>query len=191
MARNAAEDFLGAVPWRAIGWGGAVALLALPLVAMQFTKEVTWSLGDFVVFGGMLLMVGIPLELAARASRSWAYRGAAILALLGMFLTIWANLAVGIVGSEDNPANQLFFVALLVGIVGTAVARAKAQGMAWAMAATAVALEAAFAVAVVGPTDEPFVPHVREFIGTSVFAALFVASALLFRRAARGQVSLA
>ena len=178
---------LSKVPWRAIGWGGAVALLALPFVAMQFTADVNWTLSDFAAFGVMLLMVGVPLELVARMSDNWSYRAGALLALTGMFLTIWANLAVGIVGSEDNPANAWFFGALLVGGVGAAIARARAAGMAYAMVWTAAALEVAFAIAASGPTDEPFVPHVREFFGTSVFAALFLASAALVRRASRAR----
>jgi len=180
-----ASEVLRRVPWRAIGWGGGVALLALPFVAMQFTREVNWTASDFVVFGAMLLAVGIPLELAARASRSWSYRGAALLALVGGFLTVWANLAVGIVGSEDNPLNLLFFGALLVGIAGSIAARGKAKGMALAMVATAAALGVAFVFATLVPTDEPNVPHMRELIGTSLFAALFLGSAALFRKASR------
>jgi hypothetical protein len=175
----------GSIPWRAIGWGGAVALLALPFIAMQFTRDVVWTFGDFIAFGVMLLMVGIPLELAVRASRNWSYRGGALLALLGMFFTIWANLAVGIVGREGNPANLLFFAALLVGIAGAAIARFRPKGMAIAGVATAASMGVAFAIAVMGPTDEPNVSHWLELIGTSVFAALFLGSAVLFRRAAR------
>ncbi|HKX90858.1 MAG TPA: hypothetical protein VJM15_00320 [Sphingomicrobium sp.] len=181
----ASEAKLARVPWRAIGWSGAAALLALPFVAMQFTKEVNWTLGDFIAFGIMLLMVGIPLELAVRFSGNRLYRAGALLALLGMFLTIWVNLAVGIVGSEDNPANLGFFVALLIGMVGAVFARARPKGMTLAMVATAASLGIAFVVAVNGPTDEPWVPHAREFFGTSVLAALFLASAALFRGASR------
>jgi hypothetical protein len=177
------------IPWRAIGWGGAVALLALPFVAMQFTSEVDWTLGDFIAFGVMILMVGIPLELTVRMSRDWSYRGGALLALLGMFLTIWANLAVGIVGSEHNPANQLFFAAILIGIVGAAVARFRANGMAVAMLGTAASMGIAFAVASSGPTDEPMVRHLVEGIGTGVFAALFLGSAALFRKAGRARLA--
>lgn len=182
-----ASGVLARAPWRTIGWGGAAALLALPFIAMQFTREVNWTGSDFVVFGAMLLLVGVPLELAVRASDNWSYRGGALLALTGMFLTIWANLAVGIVGSEDNAANAWFFGALLVGIVGTVIARAKPRGMALAMTATAAALGGAFMVAVSGPTDEPWVPHLLELIGTGVFAALFLASAALFRNASRAR----
>ena len=180
-----AQGVLARTPWRMIGWGGAALLLALPFVAMQFTREVVWTGSDFIIFGSMLLMVGVPLELAARMSKDWSYRGGALLALTAMFLTIWTNLAVGIVGSEDNPANLLFFGALLVGLVGAIAARFRPGGMAMAMIATAAALATAFVIAVSGPTDEPFVPHLREFIGISLFAALFLASAALFRKASR------
>ena len=122
MASDVVER-IARVPWRAIGWGAAALLLALPFVAMQFDTGVNWTASDFAVFGAMLLMVGIPLELVARSSPSWTYRGAALLALLGAFLTVWANLAVGIVGSEDNPANLLFFAALMIGLVGTVAVR--------------------------------------------------------------------
>ncbi len=179
------SNTLSRVRWRPLGWGAAAVLLALPFIAMQITKDVNWTLSDFIVFGAMLLMVGVPLELAVRMSANWSYRAGALMALTGMFLTIWANLAVGIVGSEDNPANLLFFGALLVGIAGAVIGRFRAPAMAAAATMTAISLGLAFAIAVAGPTDEPNVPHIRELIGTSLFAALFLGSALLFRKAAR------
>jgi hypothetical protein len=173
------------IPWRLIGWGTAAALLALPFVAMQLQAPgVYWTLSDFIIFAVMIALVGIPMEIIARSSSSWSYRGGAALALLSAFLTVWANLAVGIVGSENYPPNQLFFAALLVGVIGSAVARLRPKGMSIAMVATAAGLWAAFIVASLGKTDEPYVRHLVEFIGTSVFAGLFVASALLFRRSA-------
>lgn len=171
--------------WRIIGWGAAAALLLLPFIAMQFTREVNWTASDFVVFGVMLLAVGIPLELAARYSGNRSYLAAAALGLLGAFLVTWVNLAVGIVGSEDNPANKLFFVALLVGVVGAALARFRPQGVSNAMLATTLALAVAFLLAVTHPSDEPQVSHLTELAGTSTFAALFLLSAWLFRRAVR------
>ena len=172
-------------PWRIIGWGTAAALLVLPFVAMQFTRDVKWTAADFIVFGVMLLAVGIPLDLAARYSRSRTYLAAAALALLGSFLVTWANLAAGIVGSERNPLNYLFFVALLIGLVGAALARFRPRGLSNSMLGSAIGLEVAFLLAVTHPTDEPQVSHLTEFAGTSLFAALFLLSAWLFRRAAR------
>lgn len=174
------------VPWRLIGWGGAIALLAAPFIAMQVNAEgVNWTLSDFIFAGALIGIVGGLLELAIRASSNASYRAGAGLALLGLFLVTWVNLAVGIVGSENNAANLWFFGALAVGIVATAVARGKASGMSVAMLATAASLGIAFTIAVMGPTDEPFVPHIRELLGTGVFAGLFLASAALFRRSAR------
>jgi len=173
------------VPWRALGWGFAVALLATPFVAMWFTSEVNWTASDFISAGALLAVIGAGFELAVRASRNLYYRAGAALALLGAFLVIWVNLAVGIVGSEGNPSNLLFFGALLVGIAGACIARFKAAGMAVAAGTTAVALGIAFAIAAMGPTDEPFVSHWLELAGTSVIAVSFLASAALFRRAAR------
>lgn len=71
-------------------------LLLVPLVAMQFTNEVVWTLFDFVVAGALLMSTGLLYLLAARkltTPKSRAIAGAAI----GLaFLTIWAELAVGI-----------------------------------------------------------------------------------------------
>lgn len=175
------------IPWRIIGWGGAVALLATPFVAMQLNAEgVDWSVGDFIVMGIMMAIVGGVIELAVRSSSNWSYRGGAGLAVLGGFLLTWANLAVGIVGSENNPANQLFFVALLVGIVGSLIAQGRSAGMARAMLITAGSIVVAFVIAQAGVRDEPMVRPLVEGVGTSIFVLMFAASAMLFRRAARG-----
>ena len=180
-----ASGVVARVPWRTIGWGGAAALLALPFVAMQFTREVVWTTSDFIFAGVMIGSVGGAFELAVRMSRSWAYRSAAGLALLAAFLIVWSNFAVGIVGSEENPANLWFFGALLVGLVGAIAARFRPSGTAAAMLATAASLGVAFVIAASGPTDEPWVPHSREGVAVSLFAALFLASAALFRKAGR------
>lgn len=176
------------IPWRIIGWGGAVVLLALPFIAMQLNAEgVDWSVGDFVFMGALLGIIGGLLELAVRMSPDRSYRGGAGLALLGAFLVIWVNLAVGIVGSEHNPNNQLFFVALLLGIAGAIGGRGKADGMARAAITTAVAIVLAFFIAQADVRDEPMVRPLVEGVGTSIFVLLFLASAWLFRKAVRSQ----
>ena len=135
-------------PWRIIGWGTAVVLLAAPFVAMQLHADgVNWTASDFVFAGVMFATVGGLLEVAVHKIRSGWYRGGVALALLANLLVVWVNLAVGIVGSEDNPANQLFFLAPLVGIAGACVGRFRASGMAWAMAASAASVVIAFEIA--------------------------------------------
>lgn len=171
--------------WRVIGWSSAAALLLLPFIAMQFTKEVNWTASDFIFMGVLIGTVGGLFELAVKISGDWAYRAGFGLALLGGFLTIWINLAVGIVGSEDRPANLWFFAALLVAMAGAGIARLRAKRMVWAMGATALALGIAFSISASGPTGEPRVPHTRELAGTSILMLLFLGSAGQFRKAAR------
>ena len=82
--------------WRVAGWGAALALLALPAVAMQFSDEVLWGPGDFIVVGGLLAMLGGGIELAVRAITTQRGRLLAIAGLFVVFLLVWAELAVGI-----------------------------------------------------------------------------------------------
>lgn len=173
------------LPWRSLGWGTAILLLAGPFIAMRFTSEVNWSVGDFVFAGGLLAVIGGGIELAVLSSESLYYRCGAALALVGALAVTWTNLAVGIVGSERNPANVYFFIALAVGLAGTLVARFRARGMSRAMAATGASLWIAFAIAILQPTDEPFVSHGLELAGTSLFAIIFLGSAGLLLRASR------
>ena len=71
-------------------------LLLLPLIAMQFTKEVNWTLSDFVVAGVLLFGTGLICELAIRKIKNTKYRIVTIKAVLLVLLLVWAELAVGI-----------------------------------------------------------------------------------------------
>lgn len=86
---------------RLVGIFLAVAiLLSIPLIAMQFTKEVDWKLLDFVIMGTLLLGTGIMCEIVLRTVKSLPYRLVICAALLlGLFL-VWAELAVGIFGTR-------------------------------------------------------------------------------------------
>jgi hypothetical protein len=162
--------------WRIAMWGGAAALLALPALAMQFhASGVEWSAGDFIAMAVMLGVTCGACELAARASSSGAYRVAAGIAIGTAFLTVWVNLAVGMIGSEDNPYNQLFGGVLLVALAGSVGARFQPRGVAWAMA---IAAAAQFLLGAVGlPTDE------RGAIFSMFFALPWLLSSRLFRKA--------
>ncbi len=169
--------------WRIAVWGAAALLLALPLVAMQFTKEVNWELADFVVFGTMLAAVCGTYELAARATADYAYRAAVGVALLTAFILVWVNLAVGIIGNENNPANLVYVGVLAVGIVGAIIARFKPYGMARALFATALA-QALVGVIVLFSGAEP---RIGLFVGHGFLTALWVGSAWLFLKTGRSK----
>ena len=162
--------------WRAMAWGSAAALILLPLVAMQFTQEVNWGAADFALAIAMVLVVGITFELAVRVSRSGAYRAAVALALAAAFLLVWINLAVGIIGNEENSANLAYFGIVAVAIAGAVAARFRAQGLARAMVATAIAQAGVFAWAVIAGFG--FTGPITVF-----FCGLWLLSAWLFRKA--------
>lgn len=74
-------------------------LLLVPLIAMQFTKEVSWKVSDFFVMGMLLLGTGLGCELILRKVKKTSYRIAICAAILFAFLLVWAELAVGIFGT--------------------------------------------------------------------------------------------
>jgi len=74
-------------------------LLLIPLIAMQFTDEVNWTLFDFIVAAVLLFGTGLMCELVIRKVNKTKFRIAICVALLAMLLLIWAELAVGIFGT--------------------------------------------------------------------------------------------
>lgn len=165
-------------PWRLIGWGGIVALMLTPAVAMQFTDEVNWTVGDFVFAALMFGSVGLAVELTVRANPTWTYRAGAGIALAASFLTIWINLAVGIVGNEDNPVNALFFLVPLAATAGSVLSGFRARGMAAAM--TLAAIVQLGVMLYIWATGQGFPIGVTAFFGT-----LWLVASALFRQAAR------
>ena len=161
-------------------WAAGAALLLAPLLAMQFTDEVNWGWGDFLFAAALVGSAGLAFEFAARRSGHRAYRAATGVALAAAFVLVWANLAVGIIGSEDHPANVLFYGVPVVACLGAMLARLRAGGMARAMVATAIAQLAVAAIALFAGFG---------FAGpiTFFFSALWLASAWLFSVAAREQ----
>ena len=77
----------------------ATVLLLIPLIAMQFTDEVNWTVLDFVVGAALLFGAAFMLDLLLRKIKQTRYRVAAAIALLIILVLIWAELAVGIFGT--------------------------------------------------------------------------------------------
>lgn len=161
------------------GWGAALTAVAAPLVLMKVAPETgfDWTASDFILAGVLIGGVGLLLELAVRASSNRPYRFGSAMAIATGFLLIWSNLAVGYIGDGDAPINSLFLAIPIVALLAAIVARGRARALAYVMAATS----AAHAVtAVIGyPQDTRTGPISIVFVG------LWLASAALFRDAAR------
>jgi hypothetical protein len=92
------------------------------------------------------------------------------------------NLAVGIIGNEENPANLMFFAIPVVGMVGALIAHFESRGMARALVATAIAQALVAVIALIAGWG-------YTFILTGFFILLWLTSAQLFRKAAQEQSS--
>jgi len=151
-------------------------ILLLPLLAMQITDEVAWDPADFIVAGVLLFGAGLAYELVARKGGTLAYRAAVGVAVATALLLVWMNLAVGIIGNEGNPADLMYAGVLAVGLIGALLARFRPDGMARALLATALAQMVVAMIALIAGLG-------FTLIVNGLFAALWVGSALLFRRA--------
>ncbi|MEP0873128.1 hypothetical protein NDA01_25535 [Trichocoleus desertorum AS-A10] len=166
---------------------GTAFILLMPLIAMLFTNQVVWDLTDFIVAGTLIFGTGLAYELVARKGGTMAYRVAVGIALAAAFLLVWMNLAVGIIGSEDNPINLMYFGVVAIGILGATIARLRPRGMARTLFATALAQALVPAIALI--IKKPQVTSVEASMGVlgvlglnAFFVMMFIGSALLFRR---------
>lgn len=72
-------------------------LLAIPLVAMQFSEDVHWTIMDFIVAGGLLFGSGLAFILATRNVHDIRRRMAIGIAIFTLLFIVWVQLAVGII----------------------------------------------------------------------------------------------
>lgn len=156
--------------------GIAGALMVLPVLVMRAAERTQSDPGDFIFLAILFAGVAIAFELAARVPDQRAYRAAVGFAAAAAFLHTWINLAVGIIGNEDNPANLIFYAVLAVAVGGSIAARFKPEGMARAMVAAALAQVAVLVGALIAGLG--FTGPITVF-----FTALWLLSAWLFQRA--------
>ena len=76
-----------------------VLLLAIPLIAMQFSNEVDWKLPDFIIAAVLLFGTGLSCELVLRKVTQPKYRIIICAIILTVLFLIWAELAVGLFGT--------------------------------------------------------------------------------------------
>ncbi|HST35486.1 MAG TPA: hypothetical protein VLK25_02500 [Allosphingosinicella sp.] len=116
------------------------------------------------------------------------YRAGAAVALAAALIQVWMNLAVGIVGEADNPVNQGFYGVVAAAAACAFTARFRAESMGRAMLAVA-GVQALLALAV---GTAPATARIEPMGAAGVlmlsggFVALWLISAALFHRSARG-----
>ncbi len=106
-----------------------------------------------------------------------AYRGAVGIAVAAALLIAWMH---GALATEDDSPGLIFFGVLVVGIIGAIIARFRAQGMARALFATALAQAVVAVIAIIS-----WGQYFEILILNGFLIALWIGSALLFLKAAR------
>jgi len=76
--------------------------LLIPLIAMQFTRDVNWTPMDFIVAWTLIFCTSMLFSFTITKVRSKSYRIVIGIVLLVSFLLVWAELAVGIFGTPLN-----------------------------------------------------------------------------------------
>ncbi len=153
-------------------------ILSIPLLAQW-----PWTLSDFVIMGILVSGTGFAYELIKNKGGTTMYRAAAGVAVLSTFLLTWVNLAVGLIGGENNPINALYFIIPVVGLIGAGIARFEPRGMAYTLFAMALTQLVIPVIAFILYRPELNDGVIRTFGASSFFAMLFVASGLLFQNA--------
>jgi hypothetical protein len=161
-------------------------ILWIPATAMLIKAEGwAWNPGDFVVAWVFMSGVGLAYTLVTRKAVNRAYRVATGVALAAGLILLWINGAVGLIGSENNPANLMYVAVLGIGVIGAVIARLKPLGMARALCVTAVAQFVVPVIALMAWRSD-FKPGVAKVFALNfAFVVMFAASASLFRRAGR------
>jgi hypothetical protein len=160
-------------------------ILMIPAAAMLFKVEGwAWDAADFIIIWVIVAGAVAAYQFVASKAAHRAYRVAAGIAVTTGLILMWINGAVGLIGSEDNPANLMYGGVLAVSLTGAAIARLQPLGMARTLFATAVAQFLVPVVALILWRPD-FSPGVVQVFGLNFgFVLMFAGSALLFRHAA-------
>lgn len=170
--------------------GTTAVLLAIPFIGMQFSDEINWSTSDFIIAGLLIFISGLAYLLFTKGSSDLVFKSACALSLFSTLLMIWANLAVGLIGNEAEPINLLYFGVVILGILGTFIARLKPYAMARALYIMASGIIGITVFALISGWHEAPGSSLAEVIGVNAFfITLFIISAGLFQVVDRSENS--
>lgn len=160
-----------------------VGVLLIPLWGTFYVDGWNWGWRGFVVAGVFVFSAALTYELVVKGMSNKVYRFAMGLAVATTLALSWVNFVLAV---DASLANFMYFGVAVVGLVGAAIARLRARGMALALTGMVIAQ-------ILVPFIALFFWKTRVALGAAVpviglngvFIVLFAISALLFRRAAR------
>lgn len=105
------------------------------------------------------------------------------IAICSVIILIWLSLGVGIIGDDGHPANFLYSVVIIIGVVGAIHFRLKPKGMALSLTAMAVAQAIIALLAIVTGLGLPWSGPLELILLNCFFVVMFATSAFLFHKA--------
>ncbi len=71
-------------------------ILSVPLIAMQFSPDVNWSVSDFIVAAVLLISTGLVCEMILRKVKNRFTKFTICFSIIAALMIVWVELAVGI-----------------------------------------------------------------------------------------------
>ncbi|MBN6041237.1 hypothetical protein [Amycolatopsis sp. 195334CR] len=153
-------------------------------IALGLLSRMVRGLPADLSWRGQHLQDRFPTLEEAMKKQKNAYRSAVGVALAAALILLWGMGAVGLIGTEGDNADLMYFGVLAVGAAGAFVARFQAAGMARALIATAVAQALVTVIALLAGKHQSPATSIVELVGLNgFFVVLFLGSAWLFHRA--------
>lgn len=75
------------------------SILMIPFIASQINESVNWTLMDYVIAGGILIVTALIINFVFNRIKNLKHRTVIIILLFILLLLLWAEMGVGIFGS--------------------------------------------------------------------------------------------
>src|SRR5690606_8891261 len=158
------------------------------LLLIPFLLKADWDLADYIVASILLYSTGLTFALVTRKFKGIVYKLAVAITCASALFLVWANLAVGLIGSENNSVNLIYFVMVLVAFIAAVITKFRADSMAYIMFSMAgfQVLSALIILASVGINNPEYnTDNLVIYNGVhGFFTVQFILAGLLYRKAA-------
>ncbi len=145
-----------------------------------------WSMGDFVIAGGLLLVLAGAAGLIFAGRLRLSYRVGWAIGLVTAVFLVWVTGAVGLIGASTNNANLAYSGLVSLGGLGALAVRFRARGMSLVSIAMALGQAGIGVTALLAGWGREGASWPFDIIAATVtFGLLWLAAALCFRRAAK------
>ena len=138
-----------------------------------------------------LILIGIIIAVVLTWKNKSGIRSALGLALFTSFLIVWMNAAVGIIGSEENRINIIYYGLVIFSIIWVMFENYSVLGFARSMFASMIVavLLGVSVMIIAGINGVSFIGLIQIAALNGMFATLYGISALLFRRSAQNSIN--